>query len=151
MTIDNLFILAFVIHVYACTFMTGVIWIIQLVHYPMFKDLELSTFNHAMKRHQKGMSKVVLAIMLIELFSGVALITLMKGINLAVIINLLILVVIWVITFLVSVPCHSRLLVTKSSDTINRLVLTNWPRTLLWSGRSLCLMYFLTSYLVVTL
>ncbi|MBU3984539.1 MAG: hypothetical protein KJ985_13980, partial [Proteobacteria bacterium] len=43
-------------------------------------------------------------------------------------------VLIWLATFSLSVPCHRQLQNHgKVLSTINRLVVTNWIRTLLWS------------------
>jgi hypothetical protein len=42
-------------------------------------------------------------------------------------------------TVLVSVPLHAKMAQSHHDETGRRLVLTNWPRTIAWSGRlALC-------------
>lgn len=148
---NELFLTIFAIHIYATIFMTGVIWIIQLVHYPMFTGLDARYFESSMISHQKGMSQVVLITMLIELFTGAFLIYIAKDLLTYFIINFIALLIIWFVTFTISVPCHSRLLVSKNNDIINRLVKTNWTRTFFWSARSLAALYFIISKMTVIL
>ena len=38
-----------------------------------------------------------------------------------------------------SVPCHNALSRGKDETVIRRLVITNWPRTFLWTGKALWL------------
>jgi hypothetical protein len=47
-------------------------------------------------------------------------------------------------TFLVSVPLHNLLQKERNSKIIERLILTNWPRTILWTlrlGLLFCLLW----------
>ncbi len=56
-------------------------------------------------------------------------------------------VLIWLATFILSVPCHRQLQKSgKDLSTINRLVATNWIRTILWS-----LLFFRTGVTIFTL
>lgn len=58
-------------------------------------------------------------------------------------------ILIWAATGLFSVPAHSILEDHKDEDAINKLVSTNWIRTVLWtikSGISLYLLYQLYSF-----
>ena len=57
--------------------------------------------------------------------------------------NIISILIIWASTFFLSVPCHSKLQQSKDKQQISRLVLTNWPRTILWSARSLFFIWFL--------
>ena len=148
---NELFILILAVHLYTTIFMTGVIWIIQLVHYPMFTDLDARFFEKSMKDHQKGMSQVVLITMLIEIFTGASLIIFSQGVSFLIILNFIALLVIWFVTFMISVPCHNRLLISKNNDVIKKLVQSNWIRTVLWSIRSIGLLYFILGKIMVTL
>lgn len=44
--------------------------------------------------------------------------------------------VIWLSTFLLSVPAHAKLSSSKNAEVIDRLISTNWIRTVLWSLKS---------------
>ncbi len=65
-------------------------------------------------------------------------------------VNMGALLLIWLSTFLLSVPCHEHLAKTDMNETsliekIQRLVKTNWPRTILWTLRSIVLLASLAS------
>ena len=49
--------------------------------------------------------------------------------------SILSLIAILLITFFISIPCHNRLCIGKDLETIDRLIKSNWIRTLLWSLR----------------
>lgn len=132
------------LHFFATVFMTGVIWFVQVVHYPSFRGLEKSNFPDLMKQHQHSTTIVVLPAMLCELGSAFALLFSSCGRfeTIVVWVNLATLALIWYFTFFVSVPKHQRLLSGYDARTIDNLIFTNWPRTCLWSARSL-LIFFL--------
>ncbi|WP_144996024.1 hypothetical protein [Polystyrenella longa] len=60
-------------------------------------------------------------------------------------VNVIMLAGIWMSTFFLQVPCHTKLTTGFNLDTCNRLVSGNWIRTLLWSVRSITLLYLLTN------
>ncbi len=49
------------------------------------------------------------------------------------------LLIIWISTFMLQVPAHQSLSTTWNAATHKRLVLTNWIRTVGWSVRSVLL------------
>ena len=119
-------------HIFCCFMMTGVIWVIQLVHYPSFKFVTEDKFADFAKFHASRISWIVLPLMLIEISTAFFLLSVYQwGIY-----NLLSVVLIWLSTFFLSVPCHNKLQQGKDNVEIKRLVLTNWPRTIIWSFRS---------------
>ena len=113
--------------------MTGLIWLIQLVHYPSFKYVDKEEFADFAKFHASRISWIVLPLMIVELTTGILMVV-KQGWYLY---NLILLFAIWLSTFLLSVPCHHKLQQGKDAQQIRRLVLSNWPRTFLWSLRSL--------------
>lgn len=128
--------------------MMGLIWLIQLVHYPSFKFIEKNEFCQFHKMHSIRITLIVGPVMAIELISGVLL--LLKHIsNFLLIINLLFLILIWLATAFVSVPIHSRLESAKTDSYIDNLVKTNWIRTFLWTFRWLILVFQLSSYAIL--
>ena len=54
-------------------FMTGLIWCVQLVHYPLFARVGEGTFSAYEQDHQRRITWIVMPVMLVELASGVLL------------------------------------------------------------------------------
>jgi hypothetical protein len=136
---------AFVGQIFSCFFMTGVIWLVQLVHYPFFAFVADDQFVQSHTFHTNRISWVVIPVMLVELGSAIALVFLDRGgFWLA---NLALLAMIWGSTALLSVPYHNKLAVGKSGVLVEKLTVSNWPRTFLWSVRSGGLIYWLLAQL----
>jgi hypothetical protein len=126
--------------------MTGLIWTIQILHYPTFKYISESQFQDFHNFHTKNITFIVLPVMAFELFTGIALAVLFPDSHLLWI-NLFCLLLIWIGTFFVSVPVHGLLAKGWNARAIERLILTNWVRTSLWSFRLFVLFYlFLTIF-----
>ena len=126
----------FFLNVISAFLLTGVIWTIQLVHYPSFHYIDKLSFTNFHNFHERRISIIVMPLMLIELITSIALyIHNMWSIIFA--LNLLIVGLIWCSTFFVQVPIHSILSEKKDKNLIEKLVNTNWIRTFLWSIRML--------------
>ena len=126
----------FFLNVISAFLLTGVIWTIQIVHYPSFHYIDKLSFTNFHNFHERRISIIVMPLMLIELTTSIALyINNMSSIVFA--LNLLIVVMIWCSTFFVQVPIHSILSQKKDKKLIEKLVNTNWIRTFLWSLRML--------------
>jgi hypothetical protein len=119
--------------------MTGVIWLIQLVHYPSFIWIESKDFIKFHKLHTRTMSILVGPAMILELMVAIFL---AKSFAFYWICHVVLIALIWFFTFRVSVPIHNRLEDGKQLDLIQSLIKTNWPRTLIWTLKSGCLIYF---------
>lgn len=129
--------LTFLIHVMSTWFMIGVIWFVQIVHYPLFAKINQSDFIEFEKLHMRLTTWVVLPAMLLELVTSILLFWLHpRGILMSqMVMGIVFVTIIWLSTFFVQVPCHEQL--SKSfDDTIHqRLVQSNWLRTICWSLR----------------
>ena len=126
----------FFLNVISAFLLTGVIWTIQIVHYPSFHYIDKLSFTNFHNFHERRISIIVMPLMLIELITSIALyIHNMWSIIFA--LNLLIVGLIWCSTFFVQVPIHSILSEKKDKNLIEKLVNTNWIRTFLWSTRML--------------
>ena len=132
------------IHKFCCYFLTGLIWVIQLVHYPSFNFAQKDNFSTFMNFHQMRISLIVVPIMILELLLAVFLVYI-KSSSLSWI-NLILLLGIWLSTFILSVPKHANLTGGFSQEMVHSLVNTNWPRTILWSLRSILLIFNSTSH-----
>ncbi len=118
--------------------MTGVIWFVQIVHYPLFGGVGETNFAPYEARHTWLTGLVVAPPMLLELATGVALLWRRpEGMSWQeVIFGLVLLGVIWASTYLLQIPRHRVL--GEGFDTVahRELVLTNWLRTAAWSLRA---------------
>jgi len=123
-----------IIHFSASLFMTGVIWLVQVVHYPSFKWISRDTFPAYTHFHQKRISWIVLPVMIVELTAAVLQVLTIGGrlSLLALILTLLI----WISTFLLQVPLHRKLELGWNQPVMRSLVWTNWLRTILWTLKS---------------
>jgi len=123
--------------------MTGVIWVIQLVHYPIFDAVERGTDDQLWQRfgerHRRSVSAVVGPFMLVEGVTGIWLVIDPPG-DLSLALPLVagaLMALAYGTTAFVSVPLHERLTATFDDDAHRRLVSTNWIRTAAWTARGL--------------
>ena len=128
----------FLIHLTATAFMVGVIWLVQLVHYPAFKHIEEKNFKEFAFFHQQKITYIVAPAMVIEFLSGLYLLPATGFVFTA---TMMMLIAVWLVTFFYSVKEHNLLLSGKDEESIDRLVKTNWIRTLLWTGRLIILFF----------
>lgn len=131
----------FLVHFGLSCFLCGLIWVIQAVHYPLFAKIPSEAFAHYEADHQKRISFVVVPAMVLELASAIALVLNPPPslpINLLVI-NIILLALIWISTFALQVPLHRNLSRGYDARAIDRLVRTNWIRTLGWTLKTLLL------------
>jgi len=134
------------VHFIATLFMVGLIWFVQIVHYPLFLVVGKGERRNYCLLHTKKTSIVVLPPMLIELATGIFLWINEPGF-LVWILNIIFLVIIWLSTFLFQVPEHRRLIKSGEDQAVRRLVFTNWIRTFFWTARAVLLSLFLVSLL----
>lgn len=137
--------LAIQIHVFATLFMTGVIWYVQLVHYPYLRFTAEDSAREAAEFHQRRTGYVVMPVMFLEFGTGIFLLssTWMMLFSRTLWLNLLLLLAIWGVTFLKFMPLHKAMLNKFDSSLIRSLVAVNWVRTILWTARAVILVSFL--------
>ncbi len=131
------------LHIFLSFVLTGVIWIVQLVHYPSFHYIESTNFREFEKFHIFRTSILLGPLMILELLTGAILLTgssFLPGYILW--INFIFMTLIWLITLLWSLPLHKKLNKGKDRDLINNLILSNWPRAFLWTGKSFLLFIY---------
>lgn len=126
--------------------MFGLIWFIQIVHYPLFARVGAAGFAEYERLHQSSTGWVVGPPMLLEAATTVALLwSRPAGVPLAgAVMGALALAAIWASTAFLQVPPHRAL--ERGFDAVAHrfLVRSNWIRTALWSFR-LCLVAFWTA------
>ena len=123
------------IHFASTAVMVGVIWVIQLLHYPTFHYIEKNNYSQFQKFHMNRISYIVIPAMVIEMLSGIMLVI----INDDFIISFSLLVCIWIITFVFFTNIHQRLLSKYENTAVEKLVNLNWIRTTFWTVRLIIL------------
>jgi hypothetical protein len=132
-------------HAAATMFMVGVIWFVQVVHYPLFARVGASDFAAYSWANSRMTGLVVGPPMLVEVATGVALvISTPSGISVSLVwTGLVLLVAIWLSTAFLQSPRHTELGQGFASPTHRSLVASNWLRTILWSLRGLIVLWIL--------
>ncbi len=120
--------------------MFGVIWFVQVVHYPLFLAVGAEQFPAYEAAHASRTIYVVAPLMLLELVTaGLLLLPRLRPTGVgahAAWFGAALVAVVWLSTGLVQVPLHNRLHEAYSVKTIGRLVATNWVRTAAWTARA---------------
>jgi hypothetical protein len=126
------------LHAAATAMMTGLIWFVQVVHYPLMARVGREVFSVYEADHVRRTGRVVGPIMMVEMVTALALAAgYAESVPLAMTWSgLILLTIIWLSTAFVQVPCHRRLAQGFEPATWRRLVHSNWARTGLWSVRS---------------
>jgi uncharacterized membrane protein len=129
-------------------FMTGLIWFVQIVHYPLFASVGHAGYRRYQALHVERTSRVVVPVMLVELVTAVAAVWARPRYPSATSawLGLALLAVVWITTFAVQVPAHGRLADGFNEATHRRLVSGNWIRTAAWSARALLLLEGLVAF-----
>ena len=127
----------FLVHLGATLLMVGAIWIVQVVHYPLFAGVGADGWAAYEAAHQARITLVVGPLMVAELVTAVW-IVLDRPAALpawAVVLGAALVGLIWASTAFLQVPLHNALGGAFDAGAHDRLVATNWIRTLAWSAR----------------
>ena len=120
-------------------YLTGLIWTIGVVHYPLFNMADRANFAAFEAAHSARISGIVLLPMLLELGLSVAMALNPSSAiapSWAAWLGLGLVGLIWASTFLLQVPQHSQLSSGYDHKAYELLVGTNWIRVVAWSARS---------------
>ena len=118
--------------------MTGVIWFVQHVHYPLLAQVEMGQAVAVAEEHQRRTGHVVALPMAVEGLTTLALLAQQPS---GVIwflpwIGAVLLAVALGCTVFLSVPLHAKMATHPDALVGAKLVATNWPRTIAWSLRA---------------
>ena len=141
MLYNHQFILV-LIHLISTSLMVGIIWVIQVVHYPSFHFIGNSRYISFQKFHMERISYIVIPVMLVESISGFLLIY--DELNLILLISMVLLLSIWMLTAFFFASVHQKLVSVYQLEMVAKLVKINWIRTLLWTLRLLLLIIYFT-------
>lgn len=136
-------------HAAVTWFMAGLIWFVQVVHYPLMRVVGTDSWIGYERSHQRRTTLVVAPAMLLEAATAAMLLPpIARSLPLAggsaellerpsvAWLGAALLALIWLSTFLVQVPLHGRLERGFNQPAHRALVATNWVRTALWSARA---------------
>ena len=126
--------------------MVGVIWFVQIVHYPLFGSVGADFFTAYSEAHSRLTTYVVGPPMLLEAATTVLLIVLRPETVPAYLpwAGAVLLVVIWFSTALLQVPGHQKLGLGFDPRVHRFLVASNWVRTAAWSARGVLVLWMLS-------
>ncbi len=118
-------------------FMVGLIWFVQVVHYPLAGAVGADAFVAYQRAHMARTSWVVGLPMLVELLTTILLIwTPPAGVSAWMPwVGGALLAAVWMSTAVFQVPTHEILLGGLEAEKVRFLVQTNWIRTVGWSLR----------------
>lgn len=133
------------LHAFATLAMVGLIWFVQIVHYPLFLRLEPASSVVYAEAHQRRTTRVVAPLMLLEASTALWLVWVPPpGVwQTWPLVAFGLLVLIWLSTAFVQIPCHARLARGFDSTVVRRLVHTNWLRTVAWTARGVFALQFM--------
>jgi len=136
------------INLLCALFMTGLIWFVQVVHYPLMALIGDQQFRNYELQHTSRTTYVVAVPMLGELISAIWLYVCSPAWRADWTYNAstILLVVVWTSTIGLQVPLHQALAEGPNSVLVRRLVATNWLRTFAWTGRSALLTHLVWSW-----
>jgi hypothetical protein len=127
----------------AACFMAGLIWLVQLVHYPLFANVGPEHWPTYHAKHTFWITPIVAPVMLAELATAAALLwwrpagvpgwALWLGLALA--------GLMWLSTAALQVPAHNKLGAAWDAATHQLLVQTNWLRTIGWTARAVLMLW----------
>ena len=131
-----------IIHIAATLMMVGIIWFVQIVHYPLFSMVGEKNFREYEQRHTQLTGWVVGPLMALELTSAIILQWLSPAniSNSGLWAGLILLTIIWTSTVFIQVPLHMQLIKGFDAKKQRRLVQSNWIRTAAWSLRGIVLL-----------
>jgi hypothetical protein len=117
--------------------MVGVIWFVQLVHYPLLAIIGVDRAPVFANEHQRRTAWVVGLPMAVEgVTTLVLLVARPDGVDVRLAwVGAVVLAVVLAATVFLSVPLHERTARDPDATVGRRLVATNWPRTIGWTLR----------------
>ena len=141
--------LPFLLNISSTWFMVGLIWLIQIVHYPLFNLVGENEFQVYHKSHSVLITTLVGTVMIIELISSILLVVFPpKNVSLTIpIIGVILVFIIWASTAFLQIPQHNALANAYDLEAHNILVQTNWIRTIAWSMKGFLLIYMFHLFL----
>lgn len=123
----------------------GLIWCVQIVHYPFFLRSDKEHFVEHIAFHKRHISVIVVPLMTMELVTSGILSFQAEQLAYWNMFGFVLVILIWLVTFSVQVPLHGKLSDGYDEPNVQKLIKTNWIRTILWSLKSFISLFILYS------
>ena len=126
--------------------MTGVIWFVQVVHYPLFALVGARQWDTYHREHSRRTTWVVALPMTVDLSSSLALVVVPPaGVGTGLVAaGAVAALVAWAATAGLAVPAHRELGAGWDGGIGRRLVRVNWIRTIAWSTHAVLVLLALS-------
>lgn len=134
-----------IVHAAATWAMVGLIWFVQLVHYPLFAAVGAPGFAEYESQHTRRTTWVVAAFMPIEAGTAVLLTSVDAVAPALAWTGAALVAVVWAVTLTIQVPQHRALGSGFHESIWHALVRGNWVRTTAWSIRGMLVAVMLAS------
>ncbi|MBR9977472.1 MAG: hypothetical protein KFH87_05240 [Bacteroidetes bacterium] len=142
-TQDKIDVVFFLLQVF-CTFaLTGIIWFMQIVHYPLMRKVGKGRFVVYARAHLMLATFIIAPLMLLEataVFYGLISQTHWIA-DEASRLGAVLLLIIWIITFALHLPQQRKLEREFEARAYRRMLFGNWVRCYGWSFRSIILVF----------
>lgn len=125
------------IHAFATLAMVGLIWFVQVVHYPLFARVGSDTYAAYQTAHMSRTSFIVGPLMLAKLATALLILLGAWSSRPLAIAGLILLAIAWLSTFFLQVPRHATLARAYDARAAASLVSTNWIRAIAWTARGI--------------
>lgn len=117
---------------FSALYMTGVIWFVQVVHYPLFAAVGPDAWTRYHAGHTRRTGWVVAPVMIAEL--GSALVLVAQDATALTVTGAILAALTWAFTFGLAVPDHGRLQSAFDAGRARRLVTLGWLRCAAWTA-----------------
>jgi len=135
--------LVFLAHAGATLYLVGVIWTVQILVYPSMASVGAGDYSAYHNLHTSRITPVVAPLMIIELLTAIYFVFAdCETVDSRYFwLGLALVLIIWSSTFFLQVPLHEKLAKDFSADAQQRLVWTNWIRTIAWTLRGALILW----------
>jgi len=142
--------LVFIANVASTLYMMGLIWFVQVVHYPLHGHVGTAQFSEYQQLHMSWTGLVVGPAMMIEALTTLYLVIdpIQQVPTWYFWLGGILLLFIWASTGLLQVPLHNGLLDQFNEYRHSQLVRSNWIRTICWTFRGALVLYIMNLLLV---
>ena len=138
--------IVFLTNVVSTLMMTGIMWFVHLIHYPVLSYVNQTELAQYEQQHVKHTMKWAVLILVIEVVSATLLFW-FRPANISIFpvaIGFALLIPIWVTTWSSCVPAHCKLENGFNSQVLQKLMKANFLRTLCWTFRTVIVIWMLS-------
>jgi hypothetical protein len=127
------------LHLVTSSALMGLIWMVQVVHYPSFHFIPSSDYVSYAVFHTQRITWVLAPLMIAEMIFTLLMPFEAYRSSWTMTLSIVLVLIIWGSTFFIQVPLHGVLAKSKDVEAINALISSNWIRTIAWSLKTFIL------------